>query len=78
MAWNQGKTGKPTPAAPRPVGRECPVPGCGAPAAEPRPARGMVRVWLAGSREPARWYCPGGCAAYGQALAEIRALGGAA
>lgn len=72
--WNRGRTGKPS--APRPVtvGRDCPAAGCGTPASEPRPAAGMVRVTVAGSRQPATWYCPGGCAAYGRALAEIRAL----
>ncbi|AEW92993.1 hypothetical protein SCATT_06220 [Streptantibioticus cattleyicolor NRRL 8057 = DSM 46488] len=34
----------------------------------------MCRVHVDGSREPARTYCEGWCAAYGLALAELRAL----
>ncbi|MEU2181508.1 hypothetical protein [Streptomyces thermolilacinus] len=69
-----GKTNR-TPEAreSRPVGRACLVEACGTAAAGPRPAR-MVLVELASSREPARWYCAGPCAVYGQALAEVRAL----
>ncbi|MER7833513.1 hypothetical protein [Streptomyces sp. NPDC095602] len=58
----------------RPVGRACLVEACGTAAAGPRPAPRMVLVELSGSREPARWYCKGACAVYGQALAEVRAL----
>ncbi|MET9952366.1 hypothetical protein ABZ135_12565 [Streptomyces sp. NPDC006339] len=73
--WNRGETGTPT--APRtvPTGRDCTVSGCGDLAAVPQPAARMVRVEWPGSREPARWYCPGPCQAYGRALAEVRAIG---
>lgn len=73
--WNKGAVG--TPSAPRPVptGRDCTVIGCGELATVPQPAASMVRVSWSGSREPARWYCPGPCAAYGAALAEVRAIG---
>ncbi|MFI9005080.1 hypothetical protein [Streptomyces sp. NPDC053541] len=72
--WNRGKVGEPT--APRPVltGRDCAVSGCGELASLPQPAARMVRVVWPGSREPARWYCPGPCHAYGLALAEVRAI----
>lgn len=74
QTWNRGKVGTPSPPRPQPVGRACPTDACGSLATEPQPSAHMVRVELAGSREPARWYCAGGCAAYGQALAELRAL----
>ncbi|MBB4987469.1 zinc finger domain-containing protein [Streptomyces nymphaeiformis] len=73
--WNRGKAGTPTAPAPVPTGRDCAVSGCGELASAPRPAARMVRVDLDGSREPARWYCPGPCRAYGEALAEVRAIG---
>ncbi|MFE0270847.1 hypothetical protein ACFWZY_01705 [Streptomyces sp. NPDC058992] len=72
--WNRGKAGAPKPGQPRPTGRACVTAGCGELAELPRPAAGMVRVAFPGSREPARWYCPQACAAYGHALAEVRAL----
>ncbi|MFF9146350.1 hypothetical protein ACF1BN_15965 [Streptomyces sp. NPDC014861] len=75
-AWNQGAVGTPVAGRDVPVGRDCPVSGCGALGTEPRPAARMVRVEWPGSREPARWYCPGPCKAYGVALAEVRTLGG--
>lgn len=59
---------------PPPTGRDCPASGCRTLATEPRPAARMVRVEWEGSREPARWYCPGPCRAYGLALAEVRAI----
>lgn len=74
--WNGGLVGKGRVGRAVAVGRDCPAAGCGSLANEPRPAAGMVRVSVSGSREPARWYCAGGCAGYGQALAEIRAIGG--
>ncbi|MDG9703745.1 hypothetical protein [Streptomyces sp. DH37] len=69
--WNRGLVGQAPP--PRLVERpgSCTAPACGT-AADGRPPAGTVRVEVAGSREPARWYCPGFCAAYGQALAELR------
>jgi hypothetical protein len=76
--WNGGLVGKGRAGRTVPVGRDCPAAGCGTPASEPKPATGMVRVAVTGSREPARWYCAGGCAAYGQALGEVRAIGGGA
>jgi hypothetical protein len=76
QTWNRGKVGKPTAPKPPPTGRDCPESGCGALATEPQPAARMVVVAWWGSREPERWYCAGGCAAYGSALAEIRAIGG--
>ncbi|TLQ48451.1 hypothetical protein FEF34_24830 [Streptomyces marianii] len=74
VAWNKGLTGEPEARETRPVGRDCVTPGCGQLAELPQPAAHMVRVEEPGSREPARWYCAQGCAGYGQALAEIRAI----
>ncbi|NML55693.1 hypothetical protein HHL19_36260 [Streptomyces sp. R302] len=74
-AWNQGAVGVPVPGREVPTGRDCSVDGCGAHGSVPQPAACMVQVEWPDSREPARWYCPGPCAAYGQALAEVRALG---
>ncbi|MYV64458.1 hypothetical protein GT043_00440 [Streptomyces sp. SID2131] len=76
QSWNRGRVGTPTAPAPVPTGRDCTVEGCGALASTPKPAPRMVRVTFPGSREPARWYCPGPCRAYGEALAEVRAIGG--
>ncbi|MEV7282849.1 hypothetical protein [Streptomyces sp. NPDC093111] len=76
-AWNGGMIGGP-PAPPRPVptGRDCAKSGCGELATAPQPGARMVVVsWPTPSREPARWYCAGACAAYGRALAEVRAIG---
>ncbi|MFC8008886.1 zinc finger domain-containing protein [Streptomyces cinereoruber] len=73
--WNRGHVGTPTAPAPVPTGRDCTVAGCGELASTPRPAARMVRVAVPGSREPARWYCPGPCRMYGEALAEVRAIG---
>ncbi|MFC8290048.1 hypothetical protein ACFUJ0_06200 [Streptomyces sp. NPDC057242] len=75
QSWNRGRVGTPTAPAPVPTGRDCTVEGCGELASTPRPSARMVRVARPGSREPARWYCPGPCRAYGEALAEIRAIG---
>ncbi|WP_432247677.1 hypothetical protein ACRAR1_06940 [Streptomyces sanyensis] len=72
--WNRGKVGAPTPPAVRTTGRDCADPACGT--TGPRPAPASVRVEVPGSREPVRWYCPGPCASYGHALAEVRAIGG--
>lgn len=74
-AWNGGMTGETPVLPPRPVTGKCPAPGCGSKTSDTgRPGPDMVRVDVPGSREPARWCCPGWCAVYGQALAEIRAL----
>ncbi|MFE6223305.1 hypothetical protein [Streptomyces sp. NPDC057854] len=73
--WNRGAVGVPSAPRPVPTGRDCTVSGCGTPGTTPQPAAHMVCVTWPGSREPARWYCPGGCEAYGLALAEVRALG---
>ncbi|RSS51391.1 hypothetical protein [Streptomyces sp. WAC01280] len=75
QGWNGGRVGEPTAPAPVPTGRDCPVSGCGELATVPQPAARMVRVSWPDSREPARWYCPGACRAYGEALAEVRAIG---
>lgn len=79
QAWNKGRVGQSTTPPPRPVGRDCPAigSGCGELATVPQPAAHMVIVAVDGSREPSRWYCAGACAAYGQALGEVRAIGGA-
>lgn len=75
QAWNGGMTGTPEPLPPRPLTGECSVSGCGVKTVDTgRPGPDMVTVAVPGSREPARWYCPGWCATYGQALAEIRAI----
>ncbi|BAU83317.1 hypothetical protein SLA_2390 [Streptomyces laurentii] len=74
-AWNNGATGTPIPGRTVSTGQDCAVSGCGELAAVPRPAARMVRVDWPGSREPARWYCPGACRTYGLALAEVRAIG---
>ncbi|MBH1932919.1 hypothetical protein I5Q34_01190 [Streptomyces sp. AV19] len=78
MTWNGGKTGMGRPPAVTALPGECPVEHCGdlAPAGSRR--AGMVRVSVRGSREPARWYCPGWCARYGRALGDVRAIGGGA
>ncbi|MFF9279567.1 hypothetical protein [Streptomyces griseosporeus] len=72
--WNRGLVGRSRPAAdssPVPV---CTVDGCGS-LANHRPARAaMVRVEVPGTGEPARWYCPGRCAAIGRARAELRGI----
>ncbi|MFF2331935.1 MULTISPECIES: hypothetical protein [unclassified Streptomyces] len=73
--WNKGETGEPKPGRPVPTGRDCAVSGCGELATVEQPSARMVRVSWPGSREPERWYCPGPCAAYGSALAEVRAIG---
>ncbi|MGX9921752.1 hypothetical protein ACWIG4_18080 [Streptomyces sp. NPDC002248] len=57
---------------------QCTAPGCGSSGAQPAPRPDMVLVDVSGSREPARWYCPGWCAERGLALAEVRAIGAAA
>lgn len=75
QTWNRGHVGTPTEPRHVPTGRDCTTPGCGELACRPRPAARMVLVEWLGSREPARWYCPGACAAYGRALAEVRAIG---
>lgn len=75
QAWNGGLVGES--AAPRIVrtAGDCSAPGCGdlATTVIP-PAAGLVRVEVPESREPARWYCPGWCAHYGQALADVRSI----
>ncbi|WP_329311658.1 hypothetical protein [Streptomyces sp. NBC_01262] len=74
-AWNGGMTGATPVLPPRPLTGECSVPGCGVGTADTgRPGPDMVTVTVPGSREAPRWYCPGWCAVYGQALAEIRAI----
>lgn len=72
--WNQGRAGQTPPTAVlRPVGLACTTERCGE-LAEGRKPNGFTRVHVPDSREPGRWYCSPGCAAYGQALAEIRAI----
>ncbi|EYT83962.1 hypothetical protein CF54_04180 [Streptomyces sp. Tu 6176] len=73
-AWNGGLVGQPRPPAVTAAVTPCPVDGCGSLATDPRPARAMVRVEVPGTGEPARWYCPGRCAAIGRALADIRSI----
>ncbi|WP_438297745.1 hypothetical protein [Streptomyces sp. HUAS TT7] len=73
-AWNQGKTGTGRAAADSPVIERCTVEGCGTEATGRAPAKGMVKVRVPGSTEPACWYCPGRCRAIGQALAELRSI----
>ncbi|MFC8276284.1 hypothetical protein ACFUJR_27885 [Streptomyces sp. NPDC057271] len=75
QTWNKGRVGEPTVPKPPPTGRDCTVAGCGELLEVPQPAASMVAVVWPGSREPSRWYCAGACAAYGRALAEIRAIG---
>lgn len=71
--WNQGLVGPPKPGrvVQRPGG--CTTDGCGQEYTGTTP-RGMQHVHVEGSTEPARVYCPGFCAKYGRALAELRAL----
>lgn len=73
-AWNKGLVGKPRPAADTAVVQVCTVDGCGSPADQPQPNAAMLRVQVAGSREPARWYCPGRCAAIGRARADLATI----
>jgi hypothetical protein len=74
QSWNRGKVGTPSAPRPRPTGRDCPDEACGRPAYLPQASAHLVVVAVDGSREPARWYCAGACAAYGQALGEVRAI----
>ncbi|MEV6125178.1 hypothetical protein AB0M23_32500 [Streptomyces sp. NPDC052077] len=72
--WNGGLAGAPRPAVVlRPV-EPCPTDGCGALATGPRHIPDAVHVEVPGTGQPARWYCPGRCAAIGRALAEIRGI----
>ncbi|MEU1078208.1 hypothetical protein ABZ404_37090 [Streptomyces sp. NPDC005878] len=75
QVWNKGAVGKPTAPRERPIGRQCPNDLCGKPA-EPDSKRpsGMQAVVVDGPGAPARWYCQGRCATYGQALADIRSI----
>lgn len=71
--------GRPAAAREREYAPGCDVPECGTRAPE-APGRvsasvGLARVVVRGSREPARWWCRGWCAAYGRALAELRVDG---
>lgn len=70
--WNGGMVGPPKP--PREIERpgSCASERCGTVAGRGRTPSGMVRVRVTGSREPARYFCEGFCARYGQALAELR------
>lgn len=72
--FNGGLVGKPRAAANTAVVEPCTVDGCGTTADQPRPAPAMASVEVPGTGEPARWYCPGRCAAIGRALAEIRGI----
>lgn len=72
--WNRGQTGTGRPAASTPVVETCTVTGCGSTADKPRRDASMVSVLVPGSSEPARWYCPGRCAAIGRALADLRSV----
>ncbi|MBD0707368.1 hypothetical protein BU197_02750 [Streptomyces sp. CBMA291] len=74
QAWNRGAVGEPSVPTLVPTGRSCGAAGCGDLASAPQPAARMLKVSWPESREPARWYCPGACQAYGLALAEVRAL----
>src|SRR5687768_15894381 len=73
-AWNKGLTGKPRAASDTAVVETCTVDGCGSPADQPQPNAAMVRVHVPDSREPARWYCPGRCAAIGRARADLATI----
>lgn len=73
-AWNKGLTGKPRPAADTAVVEVCTVDGCGSLADQPQPNAAMVCVHVVDSREPARWYCPGRCAAIGRARADLATI----
>ncbi|MFI0915215.1 hypothetical protein [Streptomyces abikoensis] len=75
--WNGGRLGAARPGMD--VQRlACLVEGCGTEAVPGGHRRWLIRVEVVGSREPARWYCRGWCASYGRALADVRAIGGAA
>ncbi|MFF9215575.1 hypothetical protein [Streptomyces viridosporus] len=73
-AWNKGLTGEGRPAADTPVVEVCTVDGCGTTADQPKPAAAMRRIHVPDSREPARWYCPGRCAAIGRARADLATI----
>ncbi|MEV8124826.1 hypothetical protein AB0P07_12035 [Streptomyces sp. NPDC085944] len=72
--FNGGLVGQSRPAANTAAVEPCTVDGCGTTADQPRPAPAMIRVEVAGTGEPARWYCPGRCAAIGRALADVRGI----
>ncbi|WP_019547624.1 MULTISPECIES: hypothetical protein [Streptomycetaceae] len=71
--WNQGLTGQSKPGRTVQPPGGCTADRCGHEYTGRAP-NGMTRVRVDGSREPERTYCKGWCAAYGQALAEIRTL----
>ncbi|MBL3669098.1 hypothetical protein JL475_24505 [Streptomyces sp. M2CJ-2] len=73
-AWNKGLVGKGRPAADMPVIEACVVDGCGVTADRPQPNAAMLRVRVPDSAEPARWYCPGRCAAIGRARADLATI----
>ncbi|MFH9977907.1 hypothetical protein ACH4ND_01340 [Streptomyces sp. NPDC017179] len=72
--WNRGMVGDSRPATSAPVIETCTVDGCGITADQPAPSPAMVRIHVPGSTDPARWYCPGRCAAIGRALADLRSV----
>lgn len=73
--WNGGLANKAPVRPTLPLTRVCTArTDCGT----TTPTPSLVPVAVEDSREPRRWYCPGPCAAHGQALAEIRTIGAAA
>ncbi|MGW1158458.1 hypothetical protein ACWD5Q_06695 [Streptomyces sp. NPDC002513] len=72
QAWNSWLVGTSRPATVTPVIERCTVAGCGTATDQPQPNAAMVRVDAPSVMEPARWYCPGRCAAIGRALVDLR------
>ncbi|MFJ6617608.1 hypothetical protein ACIQOW_08535 [Kitasatospora sp. NPDC091335] len=71
--WNQGLTGERPPVAERPLSARCPTEGCGQDGTDPRVGGpGWTYIRVVGSAVGGRWYCSGGCATVGIALAELR------
>ncbi|MEU3563538.1 hypothetical protein [Kitasatospora sp. NPDC006786] len=78
--WNQGLTGERPVIAARPLSARCSTEGCGADGTDRRVGgAGWIYIRVVGSAMCGRWYCAGGCATVGIALAELRpaAEGGA-
>jgi hypothetical protein len=74
-AWNEGSAGIPRRTVVSPVAEQCATAQCGSDhdwdEADPVLA-GWVRILVAGSDEPQRWFCSARCASVGIARAQLR------